>query len=138
MPHGVKDAATEVVGIEDAATALLLAAEKGRIGERYIISERYITIRELFETAADAGGAKRPRFGIPLWALHLLGHAGDVVGRAIRRDTPVTSTSARLLHILPPMDHSKAERELGWQPSPIHDSIRRATQFYPENLPSSR
>jgi dihydroflavonol-4-reductase len=51
MPHGVKDAATEVVGIEDAATALLLAAEKGRIGERYIISERYITIRELFEMA---------------------------------------------------------------------------------------
>ena len=132
-PVYVKGAATEVVGIEDAATALLLAAEKGRNGERYIISERYMTIRELFETAADAGGAKRPRFGIPLWALHLLGRAGDVVGLVLRRDTRVTSTSARLAHILPPMDHGKAERELGWQPKPIHDSIRRAVQFYREN-----
>ncbi|HZN81798.1 MAG TPA: NAD-dependent dehydratase, partial [Mycobacterium sp.] len=129
----VKGAATEVVGIEDAATALLLAAEKGRNGERYIISERYITIRELFDAAADAGGAKRPRIGIPVWALHVLGYAGDVVGRLARRDTPVTSTSARLSHILPPMDHGKAERELGWHPSPIHDSIRRAAQFYREN-----
>lgn len=138
IPVYVNGAATEVVGIEDAATALLLAAEKGRIGERYIISERYITIRELLETAADAGGAKRPRFGIPLWALHLLGHAGDVVGRVIRRDTPVTSTSARLLHTLPAMDHTKAERELGWQPRPIHESVRRATEFYRERLRSSR
>jgi dihydroflavonol-4-reductase len=138
IPVYVKCAAAEVVGIEDAATALLLAAEKGRIGERYIISERYITIRELLETAADAGGAKRPRIGIPLWALHLLGHAGDVVGRVIRRDTPVTSTSARLLHMLPAMDHSKAERELGWRPSPIHESIHRATQFYREHAFSGR
>jgi dihydroflavonol-4-reductase len=137
-PVYVKGAATEVVGIEDAATALLLAAERGRNGERYIISERFMTIRELFETAADAGGVKRPWLGIPVWALYLLGRAGDVVGRVIRRDTPVTSTSARLAHILPPMDHSKAERELGWQPAPIHDSIRRATQFFRENPPGSR
>jgi dihydroflavonol-4-reductase len=134
-PVYVKAAATEVVGIEDAATALLLAAEKGRNGERYIISERFMTIRELFETAADAGGVKRPWLGIPLWALYLLGHAGDVVGRVLRRDTPVTSTSARLSHILPPMDHSKAERELGWQPAPIHDSIRKAAEFFRENPP---
>ena len=96
-----------------------------------------MTIRELFETAADAGGVKRPWLGIPLWALHLLGHVGDVAGRVLRRDTPVTSTSARLSHILPPMDHSKAERELGWQPAPIHDSIHRAAEFFRENPPSS-
>jgi dihydroflavonol-4-reductase len=32
-----------------------------------------------------------------------------------------------------PMDHSKAERELGWQPEPVHDSIRRAARFFREN-----
>jgi len=51
----------------------------------------------------------------------------------LHRDTPVTSTSARLSHILPPMDHGKAERELGWQPTPIHESIRRAAQFFAEH-----
>jgi dihydroflavonol-4-reductase len=51
----------------------------------------------------------------------------------LRRDTPVTSTSVRLTHIMAPMDHSKAERELGWQPEPVHDSIRRAARFFQEN-----
>ena len=67
-----------------------------------------MTVRKLFETAAAAGGAKPPRVGIPLWAVYLAGYAGDAVGRILNRDTPVTSTSARLLHILPPMDHGKA------------------------------
>jgi dihydroflavonol-4-reductase len=133
MPVYIKDVATEVVGIEDAATALLLAAEKGRNGERYIISERFLTVRELYDTAADAGEAKRPRFGIPLRTLYVIGYVGDVVGRVLRRDTPVTSTSVRLTHIMAPMDHSKAERELGWQPEPVHDSIRRAARFFQEN-----
>ena len=67
-PFYVKDWTGEVVGIEDAATALLLAAEKGRNGERYIISERFMSVGELYDTAADATGVKPPRFGIPLWA----------------------------------------------------------------------
>jgi dihydroflavonol-4-reductase len=133
MPFYIKGSATEVVGIEDAATALLLAAEKGRNGERYIISERYITARELYETAADAAGAKPPRFGIPLAAMYLIGYAGDVAGRVLRRDMPLSSLSIRLMHIMSPMDHGKAERELGWQPEPIHDSIRRAVRFYRDN-----
>jgi nucleoside-diphosphate-sugar epimerase len=86
----------------------------------------------------EAGGARRPRFGIPLRALYVIGYVGDVVGRVLRRDTPVTSTSVRLTHIMAPMDHGKAGRELGWQPGPIHDSIRRAAQFYRENRRSSR
>jgi dihydroflavonol-4-reductase len=47
MPVYVKGMSMEVVGIEDAARALILAAEKGRVGERYIISERFISARAL-------------------------------------------------------------------------------------------
>ena len=54
VPFYVKDVANEVVGIEDAADALLLAADKGRNGERYIVSERMLSARELAETAAAA------------------------------------------------------------------------------------
>lgn len=130
MPCYIRGLATEVVGIEDAATSLLLAADKGRVGERYIISERLMTARELYETAADATGTKRPRFGVPLSALYLLGYAGDVAARVLRRDMLLSSTSVRLMHILPALDHTKAERELGWQPRPIHDSIRQAAWFF--------
>ena len=55
MPAYVKGVAMEVVGIEDAADAFLLAEERGRAGERYIVSERYLPIKELFDIAAEEG-----------------------------------------------------------------------------------
>ena len=58
MPAYVRGASMEVVGVEDAATAFLLAEEKGRIGERYIVSESYLPIRDLFTVAADEGGSQ--------------------------------------------------------------------------------
>jgi len=133
LPFYVKDWTGEVVGIEDAATAMLLAAEKGRNGERYIISERFMSVRELYETAAAANGVKPPRFGVPLWAMYAMGYAGDVARRALRRDIVLSSRSVRFMHIWPTLDHTKAERELGWQPEPIHESVRRAAHFFRES-----
>jgi dihydroflavonol-4-reductase len=130
MPVYVKDMSMEVVGIEDAARALLLAAEKGRVGERYIISERFISARELYAVAADAGAARPPLVGIPLKVMYALGFGGDVAAKVLRRDVLLSTLSVRLMHIMSPMDHGKAERELGWQPSPIHESIRSAVAFY--------
>lgn len=128
MPYCIKGSACEVVGVEDAATALILAAA-GRNGERYITSERFMSARELYEIAADACGTQRPRFGIPLKAMYVMGFGGDLAARVLRRDVPLSVASVRLMHIISPMDHGKAERELGWQPKPLHDSIRTA-HFY--------
>jgi nucleoside-diphosphate-sugar epimerase len=120
----------ELVGIEDAARALILAAEKGRVGERYIISERFISARELYGTAAGAGGARPPRVGISLKVMYALGFGGDVAATVLRRDMLLSTLSVRLMHIMSPMDRGKSQRELGWHPEPIQDSIRRALAFY--------
>jgi dihydroflavonol-4-reductase len=120
----------EVVGIADAARAFLLAADKGRVGQRYIISERYMPWKELVTTAAEAVGAKPPRFGIPLIVLKAIGRLGDLAGRVLRRDIVMTSVSVRLMHFMPPLDHSKATRELDWNPSPTPEAIREAAKFY--------
>jgi dihydroflavonol-4-reductase len=138
LPFYVKDWAGEAVGVEDAAAALLLAAEKGRNGERYIISERFISVRELYETAAEAAGVPAPRFGVPLWAMYAMGYGGDVLRTLFRRDFQLTSRSVRLMHIWPALDHGKAERELGWQPAPVHESVRKAARFFRENRRSNR
>jgi dihydroflavonol-4-reductase len=130
MPFYVKGIANEVVGIEDAAQALLLAAEHGRIGQRYIISERFMTARELYSVAAEAGGVRPPRFGVPLAFAYAAGYLGDAAAKLLRRDLLLSSLTIRLLHIMSPMDHSKAERELGWRPKPIYDSIQSAVDFY--------
>ncbi len=133
MPVWVDNVSSEVVGIEDVAEAFLLAAERGRIGERYIISERYMSMREMLEIAATAVGARPPRFGVPRAAFYAVGGVIGLAAKVLRKDLPMNVTGVRLAHIMPPADHSKATRELGWNPRPTAESIRAAAQFYVEN-----
>jgi dihydroflavonol-4-reductase len=132
MPAYVKGVSAEVVGIEDVADAFLLAAERGRVGERYIISESFMPMREMLATAASAVGAKPPRFGVPLAVMYAFGATVGVASRLLRRDLPMNVKGVRLMHIMSPADHGKATRELGWRPLPTAESLRRAAQFYVE------
>ncbi|MBY0286072.1 MAG: NAD-dependent epimerase/dehydratase family protein [Mycobacteriaceae bacterium] len=130
LPAYVKGVSTEVVGIEDVADAFLLAAERGRVGERYIISESYMSMRDLLTTAADEVGARQPRFGIPLAVMYAAGFVTGLVSRLLRRDPVIDVTGVRLLHTTSPADHGKATRELGWKPRPAAESIRKAARFH--------
>jgi nucleoside-diphosphate-sugar epimerase len=121
---------SEVVGIEDAARAMLLAAERGRSGERYIVSDRYMSVRELHEIAATAVGRRPPRIGIPLAALRAGARVNDVMARLLRRDLPFAYAGIRMAELMSPLDHGKAERELGWRPEPVEDSIRKAALWF--------
>ena len=133
IPVYINGVSTEVVGIEDVAEAFLLAGDRGRIGERYIISETYMTMRDMLRTAATAVGAQPPRFGVPLPLVYASVGAATAVGKLLRREVPINTTGVRLLHIMPPADHSKATRDLGWQPRPTAESIERAARFYVEH-----
>lgn len=121
---------SEVVGIEDAAKAMLLAAERGRSGERYIVSDRYMSVRELHAIAATAVGRKPPRIGIPMSMLRAGSRVNDALARLLGRDLPFAYAGMRMAELMSPLDHGKAERELGWTPEPVEDSIRKAAVFF--------
>jgi dihydroflavonol-4-reductase len=138
MPFYVRGVGSEVVGIDDVGEALLLAAEKGRIGQRYIISERFMSQRELVTIAAEAVGARPPRFGIPMAVMYGLGWVNDGLGALLRRDLPMSRQSARLVELTSPASHAKATRELGWHPRPTEESIRSAAHAYVERSVQAR
>ena len=46
-----------------------------------------MSVRELYETAADAAGVDPPRIGVPLWVMYAMGYAGDAVRIVLRRDS---------------------------------------------------
>jgi dihydroflavonol-4-reductase len=124
------DYSSEVVGIEDAAKAMLLAAEHGRSGERYIVSDRYMSVRESHEIAATAVGRRPPSIGIPMPMLRGGARVNDVLARLLGRDLPFAYAGIRMAELMSPLDHGKAERELGWTPEPVADSIRKAAVFF--------
>ncbi len=124
------DFSLEVVGIEDAARAMLLAAEHGRIGERYIVAERFMKVRDINAIAARAAGVSPPRINIPLPVMYGVSFLNDVASKLLRRDFPMARAGTRMSARMSALDHSKAERELGWKPQPIEDSLTRAVDFF--------
>lgn len=121
---------SEVVGIEDAARAMLLAADNGRDGHRYIISDRYLSTQEVHSIAATAVGRRPPPIPIPMPVMYTVSRINDLAARLLDRDLPMAYCGARMAHLMSPLDHSKAERELGWKPDPVEDSIAGAAKWF--------
>jgi dihydroflavonol-4-reductase len=130
MPFLIRGVRAEAVGIEDAARALLLAAEKGRNAERYIVSERMMPTDEIVRIAADEAGVNAPRIAIPLPAVYVFGGLGNLKSLVTRTDAHINIQSVILMHVMSEMDHSKATRELGWHPRPVEEEIRAAARFW--------
>lgn len=118
------------VGIVDAARAMILAEEKGLVGERYVISERWIDYQELFTLAANAAGAKPPKIKLPIFVLYMMAAIADVVTRIKGVENRMSVSSIKCASKVNDMDSSKAKKELGWQPAPLEESIEEAVQFY--------
>ena len=126
----VRGAAAEVVDVRDAAQAFLLAAEHGRVDDRYIISAGWMSTEEILRTGARHAGVPEPRWGIGLTVLSAAGAVGELVGRLRGRDVRLTRETVRLMHVMTPLDHSRAVTELGWRPRPMEETIRDATAFF--------
>ncbi|MCK0438472.1 NAD-dependent epimerase/dehydratase family protein [Gordonia alkaliphila] len=137
LPFTVRGMRTESVGIDDAAAALALAAERGRVGERYIVAERYLDLGQVVAAAASAVDRDPPRLVLHKPTLYLAGAAGSAFAAATGRPQKLSLDSVRLMHAFPPMSHAKAERELGWQPRPVLDAIADGARFW-RDLAASR
>lgn len=117
-----------IVGVEDIIDGILKAWEKGRSGERYILSGENWTIRELFTAIAEEAGVSAPRFHLPNFVLHALGFAGDTLARfglkgGISRENAWTST---MYHWF---DNTKAKEELGFNPGPARLAIHKSVKW---------
>ncbi len=130
MPFVMKGIRLEAVGVEDAARALILAAELGRNGERYIVSEKMVTNAEIIRIASQEAGVPAPNRSVSLPVLYGMALMGSLKARLRNSQEQLTLRSLSLMRAEAEVDHSKAVRELGWQPEPVEDSIRAAARFW--------
>jgi dihydroflavonol-4-reductase len=130
LPFVMDKIELEAVGITDAARAMVLAAEHGRVGERYLVSEKMISNAEVVRIAAEAAGVPAPTRSIPLSVSYALAIAGSAKAKLRGTDEQLSLGSLRLMRAEAAVDHSKATRELGWEPRPVEESIREAARFW--------
>lgn len=121
-----------VVAVEDVVEGILLAVKNGKSGERYILAGENMTIKALFEEIAEAAGVKAPRFKMPDWLLHTLGSIGDGLFSA-GVDIGLSKVNAHTATMFHWFDSTKAQRELGFKPTPAKEAIKNSVTWMKDN-----
>ena len=121
-----------IVGVEDVVDGIMKAWDKGRSGERYILSHENWTVKELFTAIAQEAGVKPPAHKLPSFVLHSVGFIGDAL-RPLGVKGPVTRENAWTSTMFHWFDNSKARRELGFNPRPAREAIQKSVQWMKEH-----
>ncbi|WP_433192652.1 NAD-dependent epimerase/dehydratase family protein [Nocardia sp. CA-107356] len=119
----------DLVDVRDVAKGLILAGERGRTGENYLLGGSMISMLDLCRTAASFGGKKGPKFSIPPKVVTGLIPALQPFGKLLKTDI-LSKAALGALVSAPIVDHGKAEREIGYQPRPIEETVRDLVTFF--------
>jgi len=122
-----------IVDVRDVAAGHILAAERGRIGERYILGGENLSMSDILQTLRGVTGLSMPRRRIPYVLALAVGAVSEVIADRITRKPPdATLTGIRLAGAGLFIDSSKAKRELGYAPASIDQALIDAVAWLVE------
>jgi dihydroflavonol-4-reductase len=124
------DGTLNIVGVDDVAAGHLLADERGRIGERYILGNRNFTLDRLFADLSRLSGVEPPPLKLPLPVALALSSAAQRVGVRMPSTAEIRASSLNWAFV-----NRKAKRELGWSTSPHEDCVESTVAWYREREP---
>jgi len=119
-----------VIDVRDVAVAMVRAAERGRIGERYVVGNWNTTQKELYELMADVVGVSPPQFPVPASLARWGAKAGEWIA-GMRRQAP--SFSSVFVEVMAHMQHydcTKALKELAYPRSSIATALADAVRWF--------
>jgi dihydroflavonol-4-reductase len=124
------DTGLNLVDVRDVAAGHLLAAERGRLGERYILGHRNMTLKEILETLAGIAGVSAPRLRLPHWVPLMAAAVDQGWARVSGRHPRLDLDAVRLARHKMFFDAGKAVRELGLPQSPVEEALGRAVDWF--------
>ena len=118
--------ALNFIHVRELAEGLIAVAERGRVGERYLLGHHNVWFDEFLEQLGQCTGQPAPTRHLPLALVTMAGTLGELAGSA--RVNWETAAHARQHQWL---NCRKAQTELGWQPTtPLAATIREATEWF--------
>ncbi|HET6570872.1 MAG TPA: NAD-dependent epimerase/dehydratase family protein [Solirubrobacterales bacterium] len=114
--------------VEDVAGGILLALDRGRVGETYVLSGPVTTMREAVETVAAATGRKAPRYAMPTALMKALTPVGPLVGKLMGQPPNLRELISSADNVTFWASHEKASRELGYAPRGLEEGLRQTLE----------
>lgn len=123
-----------IVDVEDVARGHVLALEKGRPGERYVLGNRNMTFKEILDVLELVSGVKAPRRRIPIGVAFFAACVDEMVtGGLLHKEPKVTMASVRVASHFRYFDCSKATGELGLPQTPVEEAFEKAVKWFRQN-----
>jgi dihydroflavonol-4-reductase len=132
MP-GYVETGLNFAGVEDVATGHLLAAERGKSGERYLLGGENLSLKQMLDILAQVTGLPAPRLKIPHAIALGYAYTENIFSRMLGREPQIPVEGVKIARHNMFVDVSKAQRELGYAPGPVAAAFERAVRWYEEN-----
>jgi dihydroflavonol-4-reductase len=129
MPAFV-DTGLNLVHVEDVAIGHVLAAEKGRVGERYILGGENLSLAEILAAVADLAGRHKPWLRLPLAPLMPVAWLAEGLARITGKEPFVTQDGLRMARKKMYFSSAKAQAELGYAPRPARQGLAEAVAWF--------
>ena len=127
------DTGLNLVDVEDTSEGHLLALERGRPGQRYILGCENLTLQQILTRLANISGGNAPRWRIPYALAYMAGLAStgwaNLSGVEPRAPLDAVRMARKKMFVSP----DKAKRELGFNPGPVDGALKRAVDWFRAN-----
>lgn len=127
------DTGLNLVTVEDVAEGHILASARGRIGEKYILGNRNMTLKELLDVLSKLTGLPSPTVRIPHWVAITAAAFDVATARVLGREPRIPLEGALMARKKMFFSSQKAVQELGMPQSSIEDALARAVDWFEKN-----
>ncbi len=123
-----------LVDVADVSAGHILALERGETGQRYILGNRNVTLREMFGMLSRITGRPAPRVRLPYWLVVGAGYAEQAFSGGLLRREPMIPVEGVLASRKPAWVSSRrAVQELGLPQSPVERALEQAAEWFAAN-----
>ncbi len=124
------DTGLNIAHVDDVAAGHLLAYERGRSGERYVLGGENLTLQEIFGIIAECARRRPPNVRLPLNVVAPLAYVAEAFAALTGRAPLLTRDSVRMARKHMFFSSAKAERELGYRSRPARAAIADAVRWF--------
>lgn len=124
------DTGLNFIDVRDVAWGHLLALEKGRVGDRYILGNQNLTLKELLDRLSQLTNLSAPQRSVPAWLPFSVAWIDECILAPLGKTPSVPLDGVRMAHQMMYYDASKAVRELGLPQSPIETALKDAVDWF--------
>jgi dihydroflavonol-4-reductase len=127
------DTGLNLVDVQDVAKGHLLAAERGRSGERYVLGAQNLTLEQIVGRLASLTGKKAPKTRIPYAVAYAAGMLSTGWAELTGQEPFAPLEGVRMARKKMFVSHAKASFELGFEPGPVEGALQRAVEWFRSN-----